>query len=579
MATLVECLVDPDGGAGYDYLSLNAAQAANYGSSGVDFVSNDEYVKCSCVSSAGSADATNVDIDGLTTDATRYLEVEGEGIGDDGKFDSSKYRLGSTSTRSSPWLDIKNTGVTIKALQIQHTYIYSATPTMLYISSVEDAGTINLESLYLKGNVTAAGSFSGILAGDSDPEVNIRNCILEVNTNNGDGSAIGSAGGTSGTVHNNSVIGFYEGIVTTGTMDVSNNMVVDCDTCFINNYSGSNNVSSDATAPGSNSLTNQVATDLMTDPANGDFTLKSGSNAIGAGTDLSAYFTTDITGATRSTPWDIGAFLYSSGGATYNQSTAWAIFNTFQRSSAWAILNSISRDTSWAVFNTHQQDTAWPIKNALNRSSSWKIFNQHDQSTAWPIYNISNQASAWKIFNLLNQESAWRTYNTAVRDTAWRILNLSSVSIDTAWRILNASSSTISTAWAIYNAATRDTAWSIQNQAQADTAWKIINAGTSALQTAWAIYNRADIGSSWRIFNGISVDSSWKVYNFTSRDSAWNILTALQQDTSWQVFSSESLATAWAIDSELIPEPVKTFMAASRTVAFHAPSRTLIFFR
>jgi len=52
--------------------------------------------------------------------------------------------------------------------------------------------------------------------------------------------------------------------------------------------------------------------DVFTDYANGDFSLKNytGSGAlIGAGTDLSAYFTTDIAGTTRST-WDIGAFEY-----------------------------------------------------------------------------------------------------------------------------------------------------------------------------------------------------------------------------------------------------------------------------
>lgn len=47
--------------------------------------------------------------------------------------------------------------------------------------------------------------------------------------------------------------------------------------------------------------------------ANGDFRLVEGANAIGTGTDLSSYFTTDITGATRTAPWDIGAYKYTSG--------------------------------------------------------------------------------------------------------------------------------------------------------------------------------------------------------------------------------------------------------------------------
>ncbi|MDA3808174.1 MAG: hypothetical protein PF440_09750 [Thiomicrorhabdus sp.] len=75
------------------------------------------------------------------------------------------------------------------------------------------------------------------------------------------------------------------------------------------NIAAGNNAS---VAPGSNSITNAVAADLFTAPTDTppDLTLKTGSNAIGAGTDLSAYFTTDITGATRTVPWDIGAFAY-----------------------------------------------------------------------------------------------------------------------------------------------------------------------------------------------------------------------------------------------------------------------------
>ena len=38
--------------------------------------------------------------------------------------------------------------------------------------------------------------------------------------------------------------------------------------------------------------------------------LIAGGYGVGAGTDLSAYFTTDITGATRVAPWDIGAYEY-----------------------------------------------------------------------------------------------------------------------------------------------------------------------------------------------------------------------------------------------------------------------------
>lgn len=41
------------------------------------------------------------------------------------------------------------------------------------------------------------------------------------------------------------------------------------------------------------------------------FSLSSGSSCIGAGTDLSAYFTDDFTGSTRVAPWEIGAYEFT----------------------------------------------------------------------------------------------------------------------------------------------------------------------------------------------------------------------------------------------------------------------------
>lgn len=61
--------------------------------------------------------------------------------------------------------------------------------------------------------------------------------------------------------------------------------------------------------------TNQVdgASSTFNNAAGGDFTLKAGGYAIGAGLDLSALFTTDVSETTRVT-WDMGAYAYQ--GAT-----------------------------------------------------------------------------------------------------------------------------------------------------------------------------------------------------------------------------------------------------------------------
>jgi len=70
--------------------------------------------------------------------------------------------------------------------------------------------------------------------------------------------------------------------------------------------------SADNTATGTGSITGQIGPDLFVDLNNHNFQLKPGSNAIGAGIDLSASgVTTDFVGATRTDPWDMGAYKFT----------------------------------------------------------------------------------------------------------------------------------------------------------------------------------------------------------------------------------------------------------------------------
>lgn len=59
--------------------------------------------------------------------------------------------------------------------------------------------------------------------------------------------------------------------------------------------------------------TNLITNPSFTNGPGGDFTLALGSAALDTGTDLSGTFTTDLTGATRVAPWDIGAYERSGG--------------------------------------------------------------------------------------------------------------------------------------------------------------------------------------------------------------------------------------------------------------------------
>jgi len=75
----------------------------------------------------------------------------------------------------------------------------------------------------------------------------------------------------------------------------------------------SHNLTSDATALGSSPQIDETTANTFTDADNEDYTLKTGSNAIDNGTDLSGDFTDDILGITRTGTWDIGAYQHPLG--------------------------------------------------------------------------------------------------------------------------------------------------------------------------------------------------------------------------------------------------------------------------
>lgn len=67
-------------------------------------------------------------------------------------------------------------------------------------------------------------------------------------------------------------------------------------------------LSSDATAAGSLSYTGEAPDATFLYPTLQDFRLRSTSQAVNVGVDLSAFFTKDVVGATRTGQWEIGAF-------------------------------------------------------------------------------------------------------------------------------------------------------------------------------------------------------------------------------------------------------------------------------
>lgn len=97
MATLFSTIIDP-GGTG-NYLSLNAAEAAHFGTSGANFVSNNEYAECEGRCTNGAADTAYAVLAGQTCDATRNYTVFSTGTykhANTWPSSGNKYRLSRT---------------------------------------------------------------------------------------------------------------------------------------------------------------------------------------------------------------------------------------------------------------------------------------------------------------------------------------------------------------------------------------------------------------------------------------------------------------------------------------------------
>ncbi len=133
----------------------------------------------------------------------------------------------------------------------------------------------------------------------------------------------GGDGATQFYVYNNSAYSMGRGYITDSsgsiyvfTNNVASNSVTNSIYRPQNSSSGSNNVCDDSssctTSPLTSGTNNATSyTSYYNSPSTGNLSLISGSILIGGGVSESGTFTTDVTGATRTT-WDVGAFEFLS---------------------------------------------------------------------------------------------------------------------------------------------------------------------------------------------------------------------------------------------------------------------------
>ena len=263
----------------------------------------------------GTADTSAVSITGYTTSSTYNISIVGNATS--GVYDTTKYVL-----KVEP-----GNAITVGAgnVSISHLQIARATTATGDGYGITDTGGSDVTLTFFDNIIRMASSNGG----------SYHNTAISMNVL-GDGSliynnAIYSYVGGTGIypaanhsyynvyIYNNTLYGASgtTGISLgsgNGTYTVKNNISNNNSTDYSGTFNThATNISKDSTSPDGSSYqtTNGTATFVSTTTGSENFNLSaSDTSAIGRGTSLSGTFTTDITGATRTT-WDIGAFYYA----------------------------------------------------------------------------------------------------------------------------------------------------------------------------------------------------------------------------------------------------------------------------
>ncbi len=325
MATQVLRYVDPNSTAGGDgttgaltganraYVSLNAAAAAEQ----KDLVAADQFIRFICSSDDAGAthveDTTAVTIDGSTTDATRYFQIE-SASSHGGKWNDNIYRLNVQDGRA---LLISDNNVNLVGLQVSH-HTLTAINDVVRIATVSAGATYLFDSCIFRmsGGDGTYVSY-GVYVVDADATLNMINSLVyrpSANTSTANTAVYINLGNAN--VYSCTIIGGCRTFrLGTGTAVAKN--------CYVKvvtaSYAYSATItlitcaSSDTT--GSAGLQN-IAWDTsnFTNVSAGseDFHLPVGSALIDVGTDTTGdgaplNFTDDIDGVARAGTWDIGA--------------------------------------------------------------------------------------------------------------------------------------------------------------------------------------------------------------------------------------------------------------------------------
>lgn len=320
--------VDPNGGA--DYSSLAAWEAGEQA-----LYSSGDVAIADCKRTGPTKDTTKAAVsgwvDGVVPKIIANPLYRHEGWWATTRLDGNYfYTLEAAFTGDGLLIQVPGTIVSGIALyQLSTGYDKSGIHTDLVIQSLGYPPTI-IDGNLIKGGRNPISVYRNASGGT----LRISNNIV-MNSENNYSGIYGNASGNL-LVLNNTVVNCSKGIERRNYGNFINNVSMDSSvSCFTGTFTAdsNNNVSSDATAPGTIKAINQKTLySYFKSVVLADFHLTdSSSNLFGiAGADLSAYFSTDIDGNTR-TSWDVGAdetvihkkTVDPNGGSDYTSLSAW----------------------------------------------------------------------------------------------------------------------------------------------------------------------------------------------------------------------------------------------------------------
>ena len=296
--------------SGCDYNTLNGAVAdleANHATPASP-------VTITISGSWSSPDTTAVSISGLTTTSTNTLTITTTGSArHNGTWSSTGYRLiySTAISNTTPIFITSNQGyIIIDGLQIQMTNVgYSGIACIKQDDSGFSGNYLTIKNNILVG-VDSGGIAGGIIINNNGTGgFSIINYIYNnvIYGGSGNGISIVDESNIVNDIYNNTIYGTATGFNISSQETLINNIANN----NLTDYSGtpgthSNNISQDTSSPDSVYRSKTVS---FVNTGSYNFNLATNdTSATGQGANESGVFTTDITGATRTVPWDIGAF-------------------------------------------------------------------------------------------------------------------------------------------------------------------------------------------------------------------------------------------------------------------------------